>query len=146
MRKYPIILIIDDSKVFRSFCHDIIKKSVRLARICEAKDGVEGLKLYVKYRPDLILLDYVMPNLDGSKVLEYIRKNDKDTRVIMISAWKDDQTTINYLMKLGAFSFISKPMNRTILMKVVTDALHQGKITSNSNRISKSVVLSEYYP
>ena len=142
---YPIVLIIDDSKLFRSFCHNIIKRSVRNVRICEAKDGVEGLKWYVKYRPDLIILDYVMPNLDGPKVLEYIRKNDHDTKVIMISAWKNDQTTINYLMKLGIFSFIPKPMNRTILMKVVTDALYNKRVAGTHNQIAKSFVLNQNY-
>ena len=142
---YPIVLIIDDSKLFRSFCHNIIKRSVRNVRICEAKDGVEGLKWYVKYRPDLIILDYVMPNLDGPKVLEYIRKNDQDTKVIMISAWKNDQTTINYLMKLGIFSFIPKPMNRTILMKVVTDALYNRRVAGTHNQIAKSFVLNQNY-
>jgi DNA-binding NtrC family response regulator len=142
---YPIVLIIDDSKLFRSFCHNIIKRSVRHVRICEAKDGVEGLKWYVKYRPDLIILDYVMPNLDGPKVLEYIRKNDHDTKVIMISAWKNDQTTINYLMKLGIFSFIPKPMNRTILMKVVTDALYNKRVAGTHNQIAKSFVLNQNY-
>ena len=142
---YPIVLIIDDSKLFRSFCHNIIKRSVRRVRICEAKDGVEGLKWYVKYRPDLIILDYVMPNLDGPKVLEYIRKNDHDTKVIMISAWKNDQTTINYLMKLGIFSFIPKPMNRTILMKVVTDALYNKRVAGTHNQIAKSFVLNQNY-
>ena len=142
---YPIVLIIDDSKLFRSFCHSIIKRSVRNVRICEAKDGVEGLKWYVKYRPNLIILDYVMPNLDGLKVLEYIRKNDHDTKVIMISAWKNDQTTINYLMKLGIFSFIPKPMNRTILMKVVTDALYNRRVAGTHNQIAKSFVLNQNY-
>ena len=142
---YPIVLIIDDSKLFRSFCHNIIKRSVRNVRICEANDGVEGLKWYVKYRPDLIILDYVMPNLDGPKVLEYIRKNDQDTKVIMISAWKNDQTTINYLMKLGIFSFIPKPMNRTILMKVVTDALYNKRVAGTHNQIAKSFVLNQNY-
>ena len=145
MRKFPIILLVDDSKAFRIFCRDIIKRSIKWARLYDAEDGVEALQLYVKYKPDLILLDYNMPKLDGSKVLEAIKKNDYETRVIMISAWKDDQTTINHLIKLGAFSFVPKPMNRTVLMKAITDALHQGKIAGNSNQISKSVVLSENY-
>lgn len=73
----------------------------------------------------------------------------------MTSAWNNDQHTINTLIKLGAFSFIPKPMNRTILMKSVTDALYQGKIANNSNRkikskevlnrMGKSVVLNQHY-
>jgi len=63
----------------------------------------------------------------------------------MISAWKNDQTTINHLMKLGIFSFIPKPMNRTILMKVVTDALYNKRVAGTHNQIAKSFVLNQNY-
>ena len=47
MRKFPIILLVDDSKAFRLFCSGIIKKSVKWARIKEAENGFECLKLYL---------------------------------------------------------------------------------------------------
>ena len=145
MRKFPIVLVIDDSKAFRVFCKDIIKKTVKWVRVTEAVDGIQGLRMYLRHKPDLILLDYKMPNLDGLQVLKSIRKNDHDTKIIMNSAWVDDQITINEIIKSGANNFVPKPMNRTILMKAVTDALHQGKIAGNSNRISKSSVLNCNY-
>ena len=47
MRKFPIILLVDDSKAFRLFCKGIITKSAKWVRIKEAEDGIEGLKLYL---------------------------------------------------------------------------------------------------
>lgn len=116
-----------------------------MARIYDAEDGIEALQLYLKYKPDLILLDFMMPKLDGSKVLEAITKNDLDTRVIMTSAWKDDQITINDLMKKGAFSFVPKPMNRMILMKSITDALYQSTLAKNTDKSSKKILSNTNY-
>jgi len=144
-RKYPVVVIIDDSKAFRIFSRDVIKRTTKWVRIFDAKDGIEGLKLYKQHKPDLILLDLNMPKLDGSKVLEVIMKDDFNSRVIMTTAYDDDQETINRLFKLGAYSFVPKPMNRMTLMKTISDALYNGKIAGTHNQISKSFVLNQNY-
>jgi len=152
MRKFPIILLVDDSKAFRLFCNDIIKRSVKWARIKEATDGLEGLQLYLQFKPDLILLDLNMPKLHGKKVLEAIMKNDSNAKVIVTSAYDSNQAqgVVNELIKLGATSFVPKPMNRTILMKAIKDVLHQStistsrKVSSKSN-MERTVVLNTNY-
>lgn len=142
-RKFPIVLVVDDSKAFRVFCKDVIKRSTRWVRVYVAKDGVEGLQAYLQYKPDLVLLDMNMPRLDGTSVLKAIMKDDINARVIVTSAYADDQETINHLIKLGAYSFVPKPMNRMTLMKTISDALYNGKITGTHNQISKSFVLNQ---
>ena len=142
-KKYPIVLVVDDSQAFRMFVKDIIKKTIKWVRVFEAKDGIEGLKLYQHHKPDLILLDLKMPQLEGDKVLEAIMKHDSNAKIIMITAYGDDQETINRLIKLGAHSFVPKPMNRIILMKSVTDALYHGKIAGTNNQMARSVVLNQ---
>jgi len=144
-RKYPIVVIIDDSKAFRVFSSNIIKKTIKWIHIFEAKDGIEGLKLCKHHKPDLILCDLKMPKLDGSKVLEAIMKENSNARVVMTTAYDDDQQTINQLFKLGAFSFVPKPMNRMTLMKTISDALYDGKIAGTHNQMSKSFVLNQNY-
>ncbi len=52
-----------------------------------------------------------MPKLDGFKVLDAIVKDNMNTRVVVTSAYIGDQTSINELMKLGAFNYLPKPMN-----------------------------------
>jgi len=157
MRKFPIILLVDDSKAFRLFCTDILKRSVKWVRIKESADGVEGLKLYLQFKPDVVLLDLNMPKLHGKKVLEAIMKNDRNAKVIVTSAYNDNQSQgiINELIKLGATSFVPKPMNRTILMKAIKDVLHQNTLSSHrkisknpsvtNSRMEKSVVLNTNY-
>jgi len=152
MRKFPIILLVDDSKAFRLFCSGIIKKSVKWARIKEAEDGLEGLQLYLQFKPDVILLDLNMPKLHGKKVLEAIMKNDSNAKVIVTSAYDDNQKQgiVNELIKLGATSFVPKPMNRTILMKAIKDVLHQNNLSvtrkkSTKNNMERTVVLNTNY-
>lgn len=127
-RKFPVVLLVDDSDAFRIFCKDAIKDSIKFIQILEAKDGIEGLKQYQSHKPDMILLDLKMPKLEGQKVLELIRKNDKLTKIIVTSAYDRDQESINNLIKMGANSYVPKPMNRINLMKVITDVLAKGKL------------------
>ena len=152
MRKFPIILLVDDSKAFRLFCSGIIKKSVKWVRIKEAEDGIEGLKLYLQFKPDVILLDLNMPKLNGRDVLEVIMKKDHNAKVIVTSAYDANQAqnVVNELIKLGATSFVPKPINRTILMKAIKDVLHQNIISltrkkSKNSRMEKTVVLNTNY-
>lgn len=152
MRKFPIILLVDDSKAFRLFCRGIITKSVKWVRIKEAEDGLEGLKLYLQFKPDVILLDLNMPKLHGKEVLSAIMRNDPTAKVIVTSAYDDNQkqAIVNELIKLGATSFVPKPMNRTILMKAIKDVLHQNSISltrkkSKNSRMEKTVVLNTHY-
>ena len=126
-RKFPVVLLVDDSDAFRIFCRDAIKDSIKFIQVLEAKDGIEGLRQYQLHKPDMILLDMKMPKLEGNKVLELIRKNDKNTKIIITSAYKNDQDSINNLVKLGANSYVPKPMNRINLMKAITDVLSIGK-------------------
>lgn len=127
VRKFPVVLLVDDSDAFRLFCRDAIKSSIKFIHILEAKDGIEGLRQYQFNKPDMILLDLKMPKLEGEKVLELIRKNDKITKIIVTSAYNSDQESINDLIKMGADSYVPKPMNRINLMKVITDVLAKGK-------------------
>lgn len=132
-KKFPIVLIIDDAQKFREFCEFVIKRTTKWIRVYVAKDGLEGLKMYEQYKPDLILLDLNMPKVDGFDVLKYIIKKDKNTKIIVTTSYDDSQENINRVIKLGAISFLAKPMNHIILMKTVSDALYNGKTTGLNN-------------
>ncbi|BDQ30670.1 MAG: response regulator [Nitrosopumilus sp.] len=139
-RKFPVILLVDDSQAFRVFCRDAIKSSIKFIQVLEASDGIEALKQYQLHRPDVILLDLKMPRLEGDKVLEMIKKNDQNTKIIATSAYGRDQESINKLLKMGAISFVPKPLNRIGLMKEITDVLAKGKMPGTN--FTKSIPAS----
>ena len=72
--------------------------------------GTDGLNKFVQTSPDVVILDIRLPDIDGFTVLEDIREDDEDAKVIMITAHHDMDTTIN-AMKEGAFDYIRKPIN-----------------------------------
>jgi DNA-binding NtrC family response regulator len=138
-RQYPIFLIIDDSQSFREFAKIIIKEDIKFITVLVASGGVEGIKMYKQYKPDVVLLDWQMPGLNGMQVLEAITKDDPTTKVIMTTAYTDDQELLNRMMRLGAFSFVPKPMQRVNLLKVVADALRERKRMGLYGQIPKPV-------
>ena len=144
-RKFPIVLVIDDAPKFTEFCKVVIEKSIKWVRVRVANDGIEGLKAYQQHKPDLVLLDLNMPRLDGISVLKAIMKDDFNVKVVVTTAYDDSQETINQMIKLGAYSFLPKPMNLILLMKTISDALYNGRVAGTNNKVAKSCVLNDNY-
>ncbi|MES2039197.1 MAG: response regulator transcription factor [Pseudomonadota bacterium] len=103
------ILLIDDNDVTREVLR-VILRSEGYDVVGEAADGGTGLEMAVKLRPDLILLDIVMPKINGTEILPRIRELLPDARVLMVTANKD-QDTINEVVKTGIHGYILKPFN-----------------------------------
>ena len=126
-RQYPIILIVDDSKSFREFAQLVIKDDLRYVTIVTATNGMEGLQMYKKYKPDVIILDWKMPVMDGMQVLKIVMKDDPRTKVIMTTAYTEDQLLLNEMKALGALCFVPKPTQRLLLLKAINDGLRERK-------------------
>jgi DNA-binding response OmpR family regulator len=83
----------------------------------EAEDGRQALSFFEKTRPDIILLDVLMPGMDGFEVCKTIRKlPDTECIPIVMLTGLNDTDSINYAYEAGATDFITKPINLTILM------------------------------
>lgn len=100
------ILIIDDETIIvRALTRALEKEGFH---ILSAHDGEEGLAKILKDLPSLILLDILMPKLNGLEVLEKIRKENIQTPVILMTAYGDTQTE-TASKKLGISSYLTKP-------------------------------------
>ena len=82
----------------------------------------EGLQVAELIRPDLVILDIRLPDMDGLEVLQELNKKNPNTRTIMITAYHDMETTIK-AMKLGACDYVTKPIDVDELEKAVDKAL-----------------------
>ena len=104
----PKILVIDDD---RSICETLqLYLSEEGYEVEVSNTGTDGLNKSLQNSPDLVILDIRLPDLDGFTVLEDLREENEDAKVIMITAHHDMDTTIK-AMKDGAFDYIHKPIN-----------------------------------
>ena len=102
----PRVLVIDDEEAIRTWLTALLV-SLGCEIAGEAEDGREGVELFKKERPDLVLLDVQMPEVSGSLALEYILAEDPDARIIMLSSVTDG-SVIHDLMMTGAHYYLAK--------------------------------------
>jgi two-component system, chemotaxis family, chemotaxis protein CheY len=115
------ILIVDDNLMIRTLLRDILTSAGHEV-VGEARDGLEAPTLLHEHRPDLVLLDLVMPGRDGLTTLNHMRMIDPMLVVIVCSASLDQKKVIRAL-QLGAKGFIVKPFNRDSVLAAVQDVL-----------------------
>ena len=119
------ILIVDDSLFMRSVLKDILSKLDVEHQIIEAGSGATALEIFKKEKPDLILLDIIMPDgeEEGIQVLQKIMKNNSKTKIIMISAVGQD-LIVQKCKRLGAKDFIMKPFDKEQIVKTAEKCLN----------------------
>lgn len=88
----------------------------------QAKGGLEGIELALEKKPDLIILDLLMPEIDGFEVLKRLKSESPDIPVIIASA-DIQETSHEMCMELGAADFINKPVNRDKLAGAINNIL-----------------------
>ncbi len=118
------ILIVDDDKS--------IRKGLSLAladkyRTLTAEDGLEALRLFENERPDIVLLDVGLPEMDGAEVLKRLKRNHPDASVIMVTAVEDIKTIVKAI-KLGAYDYLVKPIASQELLLTIEHALESREI------------------
>ncbi len=114
------ILIIDDSFFMRLSLKKLLGTSKY--RVIESSGGEEALKLFASDKPDLVLLDIVMPEMRGLEVLERIKKEDPKVKVIMITA-VGQEAVMEECKKLGVVDYIKKPFDEDRVKTAVTKCL-----------------------
>src|SRR5512145_349214 len=114
-----ILVIDDDASIVETLDLYLTEEgySVRTALT-----GTEGLNKYVEEPSDVVILDIRLPDVDGFSVLEDLKEENENAKVIMITAFHDMETTIN-AMKGGAFDYIHKPVNVDELDLAIKKAL-----------------------
>ncbi len=103
------ILLVDDSALARRMTKKILD-GFGAQHYMEAADGYEAIKAYKEYKPDLVLLDIVMPELDGLKAGDEINSYDPDANIIYISS-AGTQSNLEHVLGSGSRGFIQKPFN-----------------------------------
>jgi len=123
------ILIIDDDEDLLQLAGLLFKKSG--AQVFTARDGLEGMSKLFTHRPNLIILDVMMPGMNGFEVCERIRQVS-DAPLIMLTALNHEQEMLRGL-EAGADDFLSKPFNADILLARAKTVLRRSENMSIPN-------------
>jgi two-component system NtrC family response regulator len=116
----PTILIIDDdSSLRRVLEYNLLEVGYRVA---VADCGEEGVRLFERVSPALVITDMKMPGMDGMAVLQRVKEHSPDTLVIIMTAFGSVDIAVE-AMKAGAYDYITKPFNRDALRLTVAKAL-----------------------
>lgn len=125
------VLIVDDNADTRSLIRAILEKNGHTVA-GEAEDGPGALKAFAELRPDVVLLDIIMPGKSGVEVLEEIRKLDPEANVIMVTAVEQDKINRRLLL-IGADGIIYKPFSTDNFEKSFVSAIRKMKVRGRKN-------------
>jgi two-component system chemotaxis response regulator CheY len=123
MSEHIQVLIVDDNDMTRETLR-VILRSEGYSVVGEAMDGDHAVDMAEKLKPDLILLDVLMPKVSGIEALRNIRLVLPHVKVLMVTSNKD-QETVAEAVKIGISGYIVKPFNAKKVLDVVAVIAHQ---------------------
>jgi len=124
MRKTKI-MVVDDEHLIRWSLEQNLKKQGY--EVCTAGTGEDALRLAREEQPELVLLDYHLPGINGLEVLQRLKEIDEDILVIMVTAQGGLETAVN-TMRHGAYDYINKPFNLDEMAIVIRKALENSDL------------------
>ncbi|MGC8936926.1 MAG: response regulator [Candidatus Methanomethylicaceae archaeon] len=119
-RHFKVLVADDSSFIRKTISSKMIKKGVR--EVFEAEDGNETVELYVKHRPNLVIMDIKMPNMDGLSALSKIKKIDPNAKIVVLTANSQDWI-INKAKEEGALICLNKQFRPDILSEIILGLL-----------------------
>ncbi len=124
------ILIIEDEREIGNTIRDVLIDAGYDVEI--ARDGLEGFHLYQNNQPDLVLLDLMIPKLNGETFIEMIRNDNKLLPIICMSAYATEEKAVEVL-QLGADDYVAKPFSMPILIAKVESLINKVETFKNTD-------------
>jgi CheY-like chemotaxis protein len=121
------ILVIDDSKVIRMRVREMLPPGN--FEVLEAQDGVEGMNLIQKERPNLIMLDFLLPKMSGWEVFQQIRSPHSELQTIplVLMSGRKEEVTEKIPEPFEYFAFVEKPFEKKQLVEAIKEAMVKAK-------------------
>ncbi len=141
-RKKSLILVVDDSAFMRLTFRRFLEGEDY--EVIEAENGMEAIYIFEKLKPDIVLMDYVMPGISGVTTCEKLQMlpDGKYTPVIMITSL-EDENSVNLAFEAGATDYISKPINWAVLrqrLNRMIKARNTEKDLQQSEAFARSII------
>ena len=116
------ILLVDDHPIVRQGLRTLLQAEAGFAVVGEASSGLEALGLIAQYKPDVLVVDLMMPGVTGLEVVQQTRKSSPQTRVIVLSMHADEGYVLQAL-KCGALGYVLKEANPGDLILAVHEVV-----------------------
>lgn len=131
------VLIVDDHNLVRAGIRALLEKQSNLEVVGEADNGRQALKMVTEHRPDIVLLDIAMPELNGLEVVKQLTRDSTGVRCIILSMHSDEEH-VSQALKAGASGYLVKG-GALAELEIAIEAVAQGE-TYLSPRVSGPVV------
>lgn len=117
------ILVADDHAVVREGLRTLISTKPGMQVVGEAADGFEAISQAHSLQPDVILLDMVMPRLDGLEAIRHIKHDRPDARILVLTSFDDDERVFSAI-KAGALGYLLKDSSPQQLLQAINDVYY----------------------
>jgi YesN/AraC family two-component response regulator len=136
------LLIVDDEAITREYIRYVVLENHEDVQIKEAKNGNEAVEIVKEFSPDLVLMDIRMPELDGIKALEKIRKFDINVKVAIVTA-HDEFSYAQKSVRLNAIDYLLKPISPEDLLDFIDTYLYESDGDEGISNFSIATQLPE---
>jgi len=126
----PTILIVEDSLPMTEILKKIFQVNVR-CKILEATNGIEAVKKYKQFKPDLVTMRIDMQKASGIVALNAIMEIDPNAKVIIISA-RSQKDLPEDVLRMGAIGYITKPFDKNVITPILIKALRETIVDKKS--------------
>jgi two-component system chemotaxis response regulator CheY len=126
----PTILIVEDSSPMTEILKKIFQANVK-CKILEATNGIEAVKKYKQFQPDLVTMRIDMQKASGIVALNAIMEIDPNAKVIIISA-RSQKDLPEDVLRIGALGYITKPFDKNVITPILIKALRDAIIDKKS--------------
>jgi len=138
------VMIVDDHTMVRRGLATILKVFDDLQLVGEAENGTEAIKLCGEVMPDVILMDMVMPDMDGATAARVIRQQFPQVQIIALTSFKEGNLVKNAL-EAGAIAYLLKDVSADDLARAIR-AAHSGRVTLSPEAAQAFVETSNLPP
>lgn len=135
-------LIVDDIAFARRVLKDVLTQG-KYSVVAEASNGKEAIQAYKQYKPDVVIMDVVMPLMGGIEATRKIVEEHKDAKIIMISGLTHDQLLMEAINS-GARDYIVKPFSASDILMAIEKALHETDEIGHYSASAKSAKGASY--
>lgn len=123
------LLLVEAQRLFRQSLRVLLERERDIVAVVEATDGHEAYRLATEHKPDIVLLDVDMPDLDVESVTRRVRKHLPNTRVLLLARYEEDSRIVA-AMQAGAFGYILKDTDCTDFLRIIRATMRGEHILS----------------